>query len=276
MDFYYYIDQFVRGTISASIVIFAFGVIFMLTERIRPHKGTSIFGKDFSKELWLALLNGSFFSPLFTIILTFFFIEIAKIGLPRQMFAQHIAQMPLPLQVLAGAFIMDFSTYWRHRLMHAWFWPFHSIHHSAEELTWITALRLHPFEMLMARLFDVTLLHLLGFDESDIVGATLFAMFYNFFAHTNINLEFGAPLRYIFASPNYHRWHHANDKAAYDKNFCAMFSLLDVMFGTYYHPAGTLPDAYGLSPREQKEVPKNLWPHLLYPFKKFLHRSAKK
>jgi sterol desaturase/sphingolipid hydroxylase (fatty acid hydroxylase superfamily) len=272
----HYTDLFIQATLNASIIIGLCGIVFMLAERLRPHKNTSVFGKDFTKELWLALLNGSFFAPFFTILFTFVTLHVVNIGLPHQLFAEKILMWPLLLQILIGAFIMDFSTYWRHRLMHNRnLWPFHSMHHSAEELTWLTALRLHPLEILISKIFDVTLLHVLGFSEADIVGAVIFMMIYNFFTHANINLEFRAPLKYIFASPNFHRWHHANHKEAYDKNFCATFSLLDVMFGTYYFPQGTVPDIYGLSPAEQREVPHSLRSHLLLPFQKTWARFKK-
>ena len=278
MDYFsHYADLFIQSTVNASIALALCGVFFMALERVRPHKNTSVFGKDFSKELWLALLNGSFFSPLFTVFITFIAIHIVNIGLPRQLFADHILTWPLPAQILAGALIMDFSTYWRHRLMHNRnLWPFHSFHHSAEELTWLTALRLHPLEIFIAKIFDIALLHVLGFSETDIVGAVIFMIVYNFFTHANINLEFRGPLKYVFALPNFHRWHHANHKEAYDKNFCAVFSLLDVVFGTYYFPAGTVPKVYGLMPQEQKAVPKGLAAHLWLPFKTVVNRYKKK
>ena len=86
------------------------------------------------------------------------------------------------------------------------------------------------------------------------------------FTHANINLKFDKPLRYVLASPHYHRWHHAGEKHAYNKNYCAMFSLIDLMFGTYYHPE-RLPKGYGLEPLEQKDYPDGLLGWLAYPFK---------
>jgi len=43
-------------------------------------------------------------------------------------------------------------------------------------------------------------------------------------------------LKYIIASPQYHRWHHAEKEEAWDKNFASIFPFLDVLWGTYYYP----------------------------------------
>jgi len=77
--------------------------------------------------------------------------------------------------------------------------------------------------------------------------------------HANLDWTFG-PLRYVFVSPVFHRWHHA--RAVCDKNFASTFSLWDLMFGTYHMPVGELPKDYGI---DDKEMPEGLVPQMLYP-----------
>ncbi len=77
--------------------------------------------------------------------------------------------------------------------------------------------------------------------------------------HANLNWTFG-PLRYVFVSPVFHRWHHAADVV--DTNFASTFSLWDWMFGTYYMPAGRLPTRYGI---DDAAMPEGLMPQLVYP-----------
>ena len=252
-------------------------VFFAFFEKIKPsQKKLKFFKADFKKELGIALLNGSIFTPIFTLGFTFILVTYLNDWIPNQVFDSYITLLPIALQVLLGAFIIDLGTYARHRFTHRYVWNYHAIHHSAEEINWLTAFRLHPFEVLIATIVDVTVLHVLGFSGPGILFAMLFVHFYNFFAHANIDLEYGSPVRYIFASPNYHRWHHATDKKAYDKNFCAVFSCIDLMFGTFYHPQGTLPEAYGLSPKEQAIVPKGILAHLLHPMKQARNKRKKK
>ena len=38
--------------------------------------------------------------------------------------------------------------------------------------------------------------------------------------HSNVRIKFG-PLKWLVASPEYHHWHHANERDAYDRNFAA-------------------------------------------------------
>ncbi len=253
------------------------GLIFFFIEKLRPtQKRMAFFKKDFRKELGLAMMNGAIFNPLFSLAVTFVLIALLGRYVPYQIFDAAITKMPLLAQALAGAFIMDLSTYWRHRFTHRYLWPYHSVHHSAEEINWLTALRMHPVDLLFGVACDIVTLHILGFSGPGIAFAAVFITFYNHFVHSNIDLEYDWPLNYIFASPNFHRWHHATDKKAYDKNFCSVFSCLDLMFGTYFHPTGKLPGAYGLSPAEQKETPPGLARHLIHPFRKNFQSIMKK
>jgi len=257
-----------------TLQLIVIGAIFFFIEKIRPaEKNTHFIKSDFKQELGLAVLNTSVFYPIINAIFAIAILKALIDFLPYQIFNEQLSTLPLLLQVLAACFIMDFATYWRHRTTHRvkWLWPFHSIHHAAKNVNWLTSARLHPVDVLVATIFDVVILHIFGFEATGIAIAVLVIGLYNFFTHANIDLKFQKPIRYIFASPNFHRWHHATEKSAYDKNFCAMFSLLDVMFGTYYHPED-LPEGYGLEPQEQELYPKSMWGWLTYPFQKLLQK----
>lgn len=264
--------EYLLGAEDFAVGLIAAGVICFFVERVRPvKKEAGFFNKDFRKELGLAILNALLFLPVITFLLSVSVLALLKAYVPYQMFDETLRGLPLVIQILFALFLLDFSTYWRHRLTHYYLWQYHSFHHSAEEITWITSLRLHPVDFAVAVLIDTTMLYFLGFTGPGITTAMIIAQVYNYFTHMNLNVQFTKPLCYILASPHYHRWHHATDKSAYDKNFCAMFSLLDVAFGTYHHP-DELPNAYGLSPRDQKEVPAGLFAHILHPVKKDLRK----
>ena len=261
---------------EVAVILTVGGVACYFLERVSPaEKNTPFFKKDFRKEISLALLNMLILIPIFTFLVTISLVAVMERFIPYQIFDEALTALPLMLQIIAGAFIMDFSTYWRHRFSHRYWWPYHAFHHSGEEITWLTSLRLHPVDVLFAVIFDTAVLYILGFDGMGIVGANILMLSYNFFTHLNMDYKFPKPLCYILASPHYHRWHHATDKSAYDKNFCGMFSLLDVIFGTYHNP-DVLPQAYGLSPNEQKEVPPTLFPHLILPIRKTFRKLIKR
>jgi hypothetical protein len=40
----------------------------------------------------------------------------------------------------------------------------------------------------------------------------------------------------VIVSPRFHRWLHADEDAARDKNFPGLLPIWDVLFGTYYMP----------------------------------------
>jgi len=76
----------------------------------------------------------------------------------------------------------------------------------------------------------------------------LFAAIYHahaFLLHSNVRMSVG-PLKWAVASPQFHHWHHAHERAAHDKNFAGQLSLLDGLFGTLHLPASALPARYGI------------------------------
>jgi sterol desaturase/sphingolipid hydroxylase (fatty acid hydroxylase superfamily) len=61
----------------------------------------------------------------------------------------------------------------------------------------------------------------------------------------------------------FHRWHHTAADRGGEKNFAATFPILDVIFGTFYMPAGQLPDNYGIG---EREFPVSFPGQLVHPF----------
>lgn len=251
-------------------------VFFFFLEKAKPvHKKNDVFDTTFKNEMLLALFNVAITSPLLKIAVSFATITFLTPFIPFQIFQTQIEALPLVVQILIGMLIIDFSVYWRHRFSHYGLWSFHSIHHSALELRWTTKLRLHPGDITAAVVFDTIILHIFGFDGDAILYALAIATAIDFFVHTNINVKYPKPLRYLLASPHSHRWHHANQKEAYDKNFCSVFPFYDLMFGTFYHPED-LPSAYGLSKSEDKNFHHERFSNWLsYPFIREYKRLTK-
>ena len=84
--------------------------------------------------------------------------------------------------------------------------------------------RFHPINNLLEfTLADVAVL-LMGFSPAALVVLTPFNLIYSAMVHANLNWTFG-PLRYVFASPVFHRWHHTTQEEGLDKNFASTFPL---------------------------------------------------
>ena len=171
---------------------------------------------------------------------------------------------PAALQVLEVLLLGDFIAYWTHRLFHGrWLWPFHAVHHGSKELDWLSSVRLHPVNDLLSRVTAVIPLLLLGFSPGVLAGYVPFLTFYAILLHANVPWTFG-PLRYVLASPAFHRWHHTSEEEGRDKNFAGLFPFLDLAFGTFYLPRGRQPERFGL---DREEVPAGLLAQLAYPFR---------
>ncbi len=227
----------------------------------------ALFNKEFKCEAFYPLIN-IFISQPVAIFLAFAMMTFAADGLPYQIFGKHVGSLPYVLQILLGLLVIDISLWIRHSFVHKFLWSFHAVHHCAAELTWLTTRRLHPLDQIVMGLIDCVILYVIGFSAEGMIGALIIKDLNNLFVHSNIVLDYPKPWKYIFVSPNMHRWHHATEEVARDKNFCVVFAFVDYLMGTYYVPDNALPKAYGsdmseLDDIEKKSILKELW----VPFK---------
>ena len=176
-----------------------------------------------------------------------------------------LAQQPLGLQAIEMLLVGDIISYWVHRWFHGKrMWKFHAIHHSSTDLDWLSSVRLHPVNDWLSRWIQASALMIMGFSPAAIAAYVPFLTFYAVFIHANVSWGFGR-LGWLLASPKFHRWHHTSEEEGLDTNFAGLFPFIDRLFGTYYMPAGRLPENFGL---RDEPVPENYVGQLLYPFRK--------
>jgi sterol desaturase/sphingolipid hydroxylase (fatty acid hydroxylase superfamily) len=176
-----------------------------------------------------------------------------------------IPHQPRVLIIIEALVLIDLASYWSHRLFHTlpFLWRFHAIHHSATTITWSTTGRLHPLNEVVNYAVAVIPAFLLGFPISIVVSVIPALVWYAIAAHSDWNPSFG-PLRGVFASPRFHRWHHTLQHEGGNMNFSNIFAFWDRLFGTYYLPAHTLPETFGL---DGEHMPENYLSQLAYPFR---------
>lgn len=182
------------------------------------------------------------------------------------------ANQPGWVQFLEILIIADFLAYLFHRCLHrcAFLWRFHRVHHTSERMDWLANVRLHPVDKLLGDCFQFIPIFCLEFADAPLMAYAIFLGFQSFFNHSNIRLDFG-PLRWIFASPQFHHWHHCNDPAAYNKNFSPHLVIFDVLFGTIHLPAdSSTPERYGIP----YPVPEGFLGQMVYPFRRVGQRRA--
>ena len=174
-------------------------------------------------------------------------------------------ELPGFVQIAIVAVMGDFIGYWMHRAFHCgWLWRCHAVHHAARELTWMSAARVHPLNDALTRMVQAIPFVAAGFSPLVIYAYLPFLTFYAILLHANLRWDFG-PLRYVFASPTFHRWHHSDDAHARDRNFAGLLPLWDWLFGTLYLPHGERPHSFGV---QGAAVPPAILAQLVYPFQR--------
>ena len=182
-----------------------------------------------------------------------------------------LAPLHPALAALALLAVADFCVYWVHRIHHESrvFWPFHSLHHSAEVMTPVTVFRKHPvydlissfakgifiggLQGLFLALFESHpgLMTLAGVNA----GYLLFNMAGSNLRHSHIWLSFGPVLEHVFISPAQHQIHHSLEPRHHNRNYGEVLAIWDWMFGTLYVPRGEEKLQFGLADAAGNRVP---------------------
>jgi sterol desaturase/sphingolipid hydroxylase (fatty acid hydroxylase superfamily) len=173
----------------------------------------------------------------------------------------------LPIYVVAS----DFLLYWTHRLFHgAGLWRFHAIHHSAEEVDWTTAYRFHPVNLWLGAFLVAAVMLFLGISPTVMLFLVAFDTTTAAFVHANLNWTLG-PLKYVLATPVFHRWHHTALDQGGNSNFGSLLSLWDVLFGTFNMPEHALPADYGI---DDPQFPRGFLGQTVHPFRDLIETGV--
>lgn len=174
-----------------------------------------------------------------------------------------LSTLPFAAQVVVYMVGSDFLLYWIHRAFHrSDAWRFHAIHHSATQVDWTTSFRFHPVNLMLQSSFVLGLMISLGIRPEVIALVVPFDAFLAVWQHSNTKWTLG-PLKYVIATPVFHRWHHTLPNEGGDSNFAPTFAFWDLLFGTYYMPEGKLPENFGV---EDRDIEESYIGHLIYPF----------
>src|SRR6266403_4826443 len=243
-------------------VIFIIFLVFVPLERLfAMHPQQKVFRRDWGNDVIFLLLNG-ILTKLGLLAVIVGIIFAAAWIVPASVQAL-VGGLPYWVQIPAVIVLSDLGFYWTHRMFHAvpWLWRFHSIHPSIEELDWPAASRVHPVDQILTKGVSLVPVFALGFSEWAIGVYALLYQWQSVLIHANVRFRFG-PLRLLVASPEFHHWHHSNEREARDRNFAGQLSFLDAVFGTLHIARGQMPTAYGLD----RPIPHRYAFQLLYPF----------
>ncbi len=157
-----------------------------------------------------------------------------------------IQHQPSWMQFIQLFLLSDAGFYLAHRLVHAvpWLWRFHAVHHSSEQMDWLSTFRVHPVDQILNTTIIAVPAVALNFSPAVLLTFGLLYRAHSMLLHSNVRVTFG-PLGRFVASPRYHHWHHADEAHAYNRNFGGQLVIWDVLCRTLYEPE-TLPERYGV------------------------------
>jgi sterol desaturase/sphingolipid hydroxylase (fatty acid hydroxylase superfamily) len=143
----------------------------------------------------------------------------------------------------AAVVVFEFCHYWQHRLQHevGFFWAFHSVHHSSEEMNVTVPLRIMWGMSLLEPVY--ILMPLAGFSLLHFGFATLLVSAWGIFVHTRIVPKLGF-VEHLLVTPANHRVHHGKELEYLDKNYALFLIWFDKIFGT--HQLERTEPTYGL------------------------------
>jgi len=147
-----------------------------------------------------------------------------------------LANANLVTQFIVVIIVHSFFAYWSHRILHSSaLWNVHKLHHTAESMNAITALRTHPFSYFFADIFSAAPLAILGADIFVIlIYIIFFDAIWNYIIHSQIDWRLGWLGKHVLVTPGYHAIHHSIDPEHYNSNYSVTLIFWDRLFGTQY------------------------------------------
>lgn len=216
------VDMFGQTIVKVVPVTIALALIFS----VLTHFWACNLGKPWWRKRELATdICYWFFVPVFARVLRIGLLVLGasvffKINTPDELIAFYdnghgpLSELPLWLQAVLFLIVSDFMLYWLHRMYHGGaFWKYHAIHHSSEDLDWISAARFHPVNLFLGTIAVDVILLIAGISPNIMLWVGPFTTFHSAFVHANLNWTLG-PFKYVLATPVFHRWHHTSLRRA--------------------------------------------------------------
>lgn len=251
--------------LSPIIVAGAAAVLVALERRFPYTKGQRLFRDGFLNDLAL-------YSILQSYVLGFVIFGLIHAIDELTSWSRHgpLSGLPVAAQAALSFVVHDLYIYWFHRLQHhnRWLWRVHEAHHSTKDVDWLSGSRSHSLEILINQTVEFAPLVLLGAAPEAVLCKGILDAVWGMYIHANIDVRSG-PLQYIINGPEMHRWHHAVDPEAHNRNFATKLAVWDWLFGTAYRPARK-PSGYGLG---EEAFPRGYVAQHLYAFRKMTRRE---
>jgi sterol desaturase/sphingolipid hydroxylase (fatty acid hydroxylase superfamily) len=181
----------------------------------------------------------------------------------------YLTSWPYVIEGLLAFVILDFAVWLQHVLMHRslLLWRMHKVHHSDRDLDATSALRFHPFELLVSVIYKSAWVAFLGVP---VIIALAFELWLNcnaLFNHSNIEIPrwLNKMLRISLVTPDTHFVHHSIHVDEQNKNFGFALNWWDKLFGFYQTESidGRDGQVVGLKEAQDRKPDRAVWSLLL-------------
>jgi sterol desaturase/sphingolipid hydroxylase (fatty acid hydroxylase superfamily) len=145
--------------------------------------------------------------------------------------------LPAWAEILIAFIALDFAMWVQHLATHKipLLWRMHMVHHADRDLDVSTAIRFHPFEIMVSTLWKALCVVTLG------VPALVFLAFEAWlganalFNHSNVELPrwLDRAIRPFLVTPDLHLVHHSTAIGEQQSNYGFALTIWDRLFGTY-------------------------------------------
>ena len=183
----------------------------MFLERVYAHSRAVSQRHVLSRDIVSTLVNIYVTASVVAFILLPIFVFFLQIFLERgSAFASSAQLGPIWLQILIVIVVISFCRYWIHRLQHKvpFLWELHSYHHRVTDLTGLNILVSHPLDFALRNVVILVVLMVVGFHPLAFLVAIPFTQIAGYVSHCAADIR-GGLQNYVFATPEVHRWHHA-------------------------------------------------------------------
>ncbi|QJD30784.1 sterol desaturase family protein [Methylococcus geothermalis] len=220
-------DVTVQDVLSAAILLTFACLMAFEIRRGRGVRGRSVVRRSYRTNLCLFLFNDLLMSALSVSSLLVLAERHAGGGL--------LAGVSNPwLRGLLGLLLLDLVLYLWHWASHRlpWLWLFHKVHHSDRSMNVTTGFRLHFVEVLLTVLVKAAFIVVTGVHAAQVLFGEALITLAVLFHHADISFRGERKLGRVLIVPSLHRVHHSALRGEHDRNYGALFSIWDRLFGT--------------------------------------------
>jgi len=184
-----------------------------------------------------------------------------------------LADIPLLPCVIVSILVTDFLWYWLHRVSHEArgsagrvLWRIHVAHHLPQQVYVLMHAISHPINAVIVRAILTIPPYFIGFSPEVLFTTNVVIGLQGLVSHFNVDSRVGW-LNYLLVGTELHRYHHSADLAE-AKNFGAVVSVWDQLFGTFVYRPGEAPAALGIDNPAHYPADTQVLSVLLHPLRR--------